>query len=286
MLQKLAILVTCHNRKAKTLTCLQSLYNCVLPHGYSFEVYLVDDGSTDGTAAAVKELYPAINIITGTGNLFWAGGMRFAWQMAIKKKFANYLLLNDDVFLFPFAISDLVEVHQYCIENFKVAGIYVGATTDPNTNEFSYGGYKILNNLTGASTKVMPKRGLIQHCDFANANILWVSQNVVDGIGILSDKFTHSLADFDYTHKAGKNNFPLLVSPNFDGVCENDHGNNWLSKKSTLQERIKYLKSPRHLAYNEYLYYIRKHYPYYLPISFIKLWARTLFPSIWDKYKK
>ena len=51
--QHISVLLTCHNRKAKTLGCLTSLYAAELPVGYDMEVYLVDDGCTDGTADAV-----------------------------------------------------------------------------------------------------------------------------------------------------------------------------------------------------------------------------------------
>jgi glycosyltransferase involved in cell wall biosynthesis len=61
----IAALITCHNRKAKTLACLSSLYNCTMPENYAFDVFLVDDGCTDGTADIIREKFPQINIIQG-----------------------------------------------------------------------------------------------------------------------------------------------------------------------------------------------------------------------------
>ena len=51
---ELAVLLTCHNRKDKTLACLESFYLAEKPVGYTFDIFLVDDGSTDGTNNAVK----------------------------------------------------------------------------------------------------------------------------------------------------------------------------------------------------------------------------------------
>ena len=45
----IAVLLTCHNRKVKTISCLKSLYEATLPKGFSLEIFLVDDGSVDGT---------------------------------------------------------------------------------------------------------------------------------------------------------------------------------------------------------------------------------------------
>jgi GT2 family glycosyltransferase len=282
----IAVLLTCHNRKIKTLICLNALFTCKLSQNYQFEVYLVDDGSTDGTGEAVKTHFPRVNVIQGNGNLFWAGGMRLAWAEALTQNYDGYLLLNDDTTLFSNSLIQLFNAHNYSVNKYSMGGIYIGTTNDPITNEYTYGGRRILSNLTGKSQVVKPQNGNIQSCDFANGNILFVSKNVVDAIGILSNKFTHFLADYDYTLTAKKRGFPILVCDNYCGACENDHGNNWLSSDFSLSERINYLKSPKHLAYNEYLFFIKRHFPFYLPISFLKLWAKTLFPTIWDKFKK
>jgi GT2 family glycosyltransferase len=286
MKNKIAILLTCHNRREKTLACLNALYTCQVPENYELDVYLVDDGSTDGTLEFVNRNYPLVNIIKGNGNLFWAGGMRLAWREALKQKFDGFLLLNDDTILHLNAIEQLIEVHNYSLEKNKKGGIYIGSVKDPDSEEYSYGGHKLMNNLSGNSKIVKPSQQKIQECDFANGNILFVSQNVVESIGILSDKFTHFLADYDYTLTAKKNGFPVLVCSSYCGTCENDHDKNWLSAEYSLSERIKYLKNPKYLAYNEYLYYIKRHFPYYWPIAFLKLWSKTLLPSIWDKFKK
>jgi len=39
-----AVLLTCHNRREKTLSCLAALYACVLPEGYRFDVFLLVAG--------------------------------------------------------------------------------------------------------------------------------------------------------------------------------------------------------------------------------------------------
>lgn len=85
-MKRIAVLLTCHNRREKTLTCLQSLYECQLPDNFDLDVTLVDDGSTDDTTRSVKENFPNITIIHGNGHLFWNRGMYLAWNNASKKK--------------------------------------------------------------------------------------------------------------------------------------------------------------------------------------------------------
>lgn len=285
MYKHIAVLITCFNRVEKTITCLESLYKAKLPKDFQFDVFLVDDGSTDGTTKAVKEKFPAVIVIKGTGKLFWAGGMRLAWKNALNNKYFGYLLLNDDTILYKDVFIELLNLHMHCRKELNNEGIYVGTTQDPISNDYTYGAYRLTNKLSGKSIKIKPETYKIQFGDFSNANILFISKKVVDTIGILSDKFTHKLADYDYTLKATKKGFPLLVGSSYCGTCEIDHGNDWLPSTTSFKERVKYLKDPKFLAYTEYLFYIRYHFPLYFPISYIKLWIKTLFPIIWDKFK-
>jgi GT2 family glycosyltransferase len=288
-MNRVAVLLTCYNRKDKTLNCLRAFYNAVeyFKSKDNFEIYLVDDNSSDGTKEAVRNNFPEVNIIIGTGHLFWAGGMRLAWNTAIEDgEFQAYLLLNDDTELLETTIRDLIQTHQYSLENYKKGGVYIGSTVDPITNNFTYGGRKIYQNgLVVKSGLVNPTNQPVE-CDFANANILWVSREVVNQIGIFNENYTHSLADFDYTFTAKKNNFPVLVAPGIGGYCIDDHGNNWLSSSATLKERIKFLYSPKGLSYKEYLYYIKRNFPLSYMYVFTVLWLKTLFPFIWDRFKK
>ena len=69
----IAVLMTCHNRKDKTLASLDSLFQQKMPADFRLEVYLVDDASTDGTAEAVTQKYPEVKVVEGNGSLFLNG---------------------------------------------------------------------------------------------------------------------------------------------------------------------------------------------------------------------
>ena len=105
----IATIITCHNRKEKTLTCLTDLMNQDVISDIDLNVYLVDDGSTDSTGNAVKQNFPQVNVLQGDGTLYWNGGMRFAFSEAMKNNYDYYLWLNDDTFLYSNAIKLLLE---------------------------------------------------------------------------------------------------------------------------------------------------------------------------------
>ncbi|PHK28356.1 hypothetical protein VF13_40810, partial [Nostoc linckia z16] len=108
-MKKIAVLITSHNRKEKTVACLHALFNCSIPTGYQINIFLVDDGSTDGTAEKVMFTFPAVRIINGNGDLYWNRGMHLAWRTALKSDTYDYFLwLNDDVTLFKTALEQLI----------------------------------------------------------------------------------------------------------------------------------------------------------------------------------
>ena len=285
--QKVAVLITCHNRKAKTLACLASLFEAKLPSGYELDVFLMDDGCTDGTGNTVKRLYPQISILKGNGYLFWAGGMRLAWETAMEKQsYDVYLLINDDVRLFADFMDNLIATERYSLTKSGKKGIYSGATIDEETNKTTYGGARIKTNHFVMRSQLLNPTQSPQACEITNANILWISRDVVDRIGIFDAYYTHGIADYDYSLRAVKKNIPVYLAPNICGICADDHGKNWKSCQVSLPKRIAYLKSPKGLAYNEYMHYIRKHFPLFVPYSFIMLWMKTFFPFLWSQFKK
>ena len=60
---KVAVILTCHNRKDKTVTCLEHLFlvfDDYIKKSHNLiglDVFLTDDGCTDGTVETVKDIF-------------------------------------------------------------------------------------------------------------------------------------------------------------------------------------------------------------------------------------
>lgn len=126
---KIAVIMTCFNRRETTLACLRALHQ----QTNTFDVFLTDDGSSDGTAEAIKAEFPQVNILQGNGNLFWVGGMRLAFGEAIKNSYNYYLWLNDDTFLETDTLDKLLNIQTCLSEQRCENSIIVGTTQDAIT---------------------------------------------------------------------------------------------------------------------------------------------------------
>lgn len=216
-------------------------------------LYLTDDNCTDGTAAEVLANFPNrdIRIVQGDGNLFWAGGMRLAWQTALNdsKAWDFYLLINDDTIFLEDALTELLRTHDYALNTYGKSGIYAGIVSSMDGREITYGAKRYASGLFGKSTSILPN-GQPQECLMTNANILLVSQHVVNKNGILSVKYSHSCADWAYGIEAARAGFPVLVTGKICARCDNDHDSEEQEHQKilnmTIRQRWAYFSSPIH----------------------------------------
>jgi len=183
---KIAVLITCHNRLKKTKQCLKALFSQRKIRNINLEVFLVDDGSTDGTSKFIKKRYPNINLIKANGDLYWAKSTNLAWRIAIKSKknFDYFLLLNNDTYLYEDAFNELF------FKNRHMNSIIVGSCCDPITKKRTYGGVKLNRNLLQPfKFKMTDINGMLQEVHIANGNVLLISKRIVKKIGILDGNF-------------------------------------------------------------------------------------------------
>lgn len=226
---KVSVLLTCHNRKEKTLTCLRKLFEQDT-EGFVFDVFLVNDGCTDGTAEAVREEFPQIHIIQGDGTLFWNRGMCLAWEEARKNsKHDAVLWLNDDTLLFPTALKTMGEMSTEHPDSIIVATI-----KSTNSNTVTYGGFK-------NDCLVIPD-GSLQTCNKFNGNCVLIPVSVSNQIGYMDPYYRHSKGDSDYAIRANQAGVKSLVAPVL-GTCDRN-ALEPIWSKGTIVERYKKLYSP------------------------------------------
>ncbi|MDZ7586811.1 MAG: glycosyltransferase family 2 protein, partial [Patescibacteria group bacterium] len=100
----LTISIVSYNTKALLRRCLASIYKYT--RELNFEVIVVDNASTDGSAVMVSKNFPQVKLIRNRQNYFYARANNQALKIALGKYF---LILNSDIFLKTNALKRLVD---------------------------------------------------------------------------------------------------------------------------------------------------------------------------------
>ena len=258
---RLAVLMTCHNRAADTVDCLTALKN-QKPFGASMDLFLVDDGSTDGTTLAVGRIFPDAVVIRGGGNLYWCGGMRVAFAQAMQKDYDFYLWLNNDTCMDEDALLRTFQTYADASSQLGGLMIIVGSTYDRESGNMTYGGWRQRAGKLGSISweKISPQAEHWIPCDSMNGNCVLIPRSVVKRTGNLDINFTHSMGDLDYGLRARKEGCQIVIAPGYYGVCSaNDGSGLWTDDRLPLLVRWNKLLGPKGLPIKEWMIFCRRH---------------------------
>jgi len=204
------ILMPAHNNKTEVLELLQCLQGQTLR---DFEIVFVDDGSTDGTAQEVLNVFPRTVILTGDGTLWWTGANVLGVNHILKKAKDDdfVLLLNNDLLVDHDYLSLLLNVAQSHPRSL------IGSTlVDHDNRSFMESGVRFTPDLQLIVTR---DRNLIDTTE------LDLDVDALPGRGTLvpvsafrtagnfdSRRLPHYCADYEFSVRARRAGYRLLVS--------------------------------------------------------------------------
>lgn len=213
---------------------------------------MVDDGSTDGTAEAVKALLPTAVVLRGNGNLWWAGGLQKALNWLGARGLspdAAVAFMNDDTgFDDDFFERATRELRHLPPGNFMVVpGVFYPSLTRseeaivcdwPRFRYRDYGRHP--ERIDCSSTRSLFMR--------------WQDLRRVGGFHPTT--LPHYLSDYEFTIRARRRGIRLVpavsVTARFSDLTTGDH---WKKEsRGTLADKLKRLFSPRFSANPLYLF--------------------------------
>lgn len=255
----LAVLLTCYNRKEKTLNCIQKTLPQLERSGVDFKFYICDDKSVDGTYECLKEMLPGHVVIQSTGNLFWCKGMHAVMRLAAEERYDYYLMINDDVDFFDDALEIMLSNYHQVGES---CGI-VGATRAVSSEKYTYGGRDEEEEF------VLPESEN-RECKWANWNCFLVNREIIEQVGIIDGKYQHAWGDYDYSYRMIKKGYKIYVADTCIGRCDlNPVKGSYKDKAVKETVRLKKMFAPKGAPFYSYMrYHIRvegrRKLPFYL----------------------
>jgi GT2 family glycosyltransferase len=104
---RVCIVVLNWNGRDMTVDCLRSL---LAMSGVRYSITVVDNGSSDNSADAIRQEFPRVQVIANKQNLGFAAGCNVGMEEALKEEGRDYILLvNNDTVVDPRLLAELVE---------------------------------------------------------------------------------------------------------------------------------------------------------------------------------
>lgn len=213
MVTRVHVLMASHNRRASTVRSVLAILEQASAE-LAVDVFITDDGSTDGTWEELQRLGERVHCTRGDGSLYWAASMAMAERRAVVGQPDFLLWLNDDTFVDQDALETMVSVSA----RFPGA-IIVGATRDPVSGELSYGGRLRLSRWHPQRLVATPASRAPERVDTFNGNLVLVPWATRLKVGPIDDLFPHAYADDDYGLRATGLGVDIIQAPGTLAIC-------------------------------------------------------------------
>lgn len=187
----LSIVLVCWNNKDYLEPCLRSLYDGQLDS--SFDVAVVDNGSTDGSQEMLRQQFPEVRIIQNSGNV----GLARACNQGTEATRGRYvLLLNNDTVVNGRSLDSLVAF----MDETPAAGAVGGKLLNPDGSfQAGYAGFSSLREEFLVATGVGDRlwSGYPSHLDasqpvragWLSSACLLLRRTALDKVGLLDEHY-------------------------------------------------------------------------------------------------
>jgi hypothetical protein len=176
---------------------------------------LVDNGSSDGSAAAARKAFPDVEVLETGSNLRFAGGNNAGMRLALSSGADFLILLNNDTLVDPGFVSRLMERMQQDLRCSIVAPkiLYAG---EPDRLWFAGGAVSLWSGTMRHIGIRETDRG--QHdspleIDYASGCCLMIRRSIVERIGMLDETYRMYGEDTDWCMRARRAGYTVWYEP-------------------------------------------------------------------------
>jgi GT2 family glycosyltransferase len=208
---RVGIVVLNWNQPTDTLACLESLRHVSYP---AYQVILVDNGSTDGSPALVRERHPDVTLIQNPTNLGFAGGNNVGIARALRDEADYVMLLNNDTELAPEMLRTLVDVAEGD-PTIGVVGPKIYYYDEASVIWSAGGGVDKLGQPWHYQADQVDD-GSRQHnedVDYVTGCAILVKRGVIDAIGALDERFFIYFEETEWCARARRAGYRVVYVP-------------------------------------------------------------------------
>ena len=251
---KIAIIIINWNTYQLTFNCLKSLKACTYNNK---TIFLVDNGSKDGSGDKIALEFPDINFIKNEINEGFTGANNKALKVILKQNFDYVLLLNNDTEVKPNFLS-LLEARMDSDQNLAATQPLILDFPNKNTIWNGGGSFNTFFGLSKTRSNGLiynPKLKIDTFTEWISGCCILVKIAVVREVGLLDNRFFVYFEDVDWSIRMTNLGYKLGVVPN-SIIYHHSSGSykkNNTSKEGNISPYAHYLNVRNHI------YLIKKH---------------------------
>ena len=191
------------NGREDTTACVESCLKLRYPN---FRILLVDNGSTDGSEALLRERFPELDVIQTGSNLGFAGGNNVGIRYALEKGADYVWLLNNDTVVDREALGELVRVAE-ADAGIGVVGSKIYYYDQPELLWFAGGGIRKFSKLSYHVGAKQQDSDLFQNdrqVDFITGCSLLIRRRTIEDVGLMNETYFLYCEDTDWSLRIRK----------------------------------------------------------------------------------
>lgn len=225
--------------------CFDSLRRCTIVP----DVFVVDNGSTDGTQQYIQKNYPEVHFIQSEENLGFGRANNIGLQYALDNNYDYVYLLNQDAWVMPDTFEHLVEISKRNPEYGVLSPLQMEAEMQHLDKNFVV--HVIANHLRNASYVVedlyLNRKREVYEVSFVMAAHWLMTRACLERVGGFSPTFPHYGEDDNYLHRVNYWQMRIGIVP--DAMAVHDRSNPvWSEEKKkyifNYIEPLKHVSNP------------------------------------------
>jgi len=237
----LSIVLVCWNNKSYLDACLKSLYETRLKN--TFDVIVVDNGSTDGSQQMLSEKYPDVMVIQNAGNV----GLGKASNQGVEHTKGKYvLLLNNDTIVNGQSFDTMIDFLEQNPKTGAVGGKLLNpdGTTQAGYNYFSSLFQELLvatrfGELIRPGYPAVMNAGDRRSVDWMGSACLMVRRSALDKVGLLDEGYFIYGDETDLQYRLKKTGWDIYYLPEVTTIHYGGRSmNRWSRRKMVYRGKM------------------------------------------------
>lgn len=189
--------------------CINSVVQSSLPA----DLYVIDNGSTDGTPKYIQNHFPYVFLVQSENNLGFGQANNKGLQYALDKGYDYVYLLNQDAWIYPDTLEILVKIQQQHSDYGVLSPIQIQANGQHFDLNFLKGTCSFNSTPTFLEDLFFKRKENVYEVAQVMAAHWLISRNCLSKVGGFSPTFQHYGEDSNYGHRLKYWGFKMGIVP-------------------------------------------------------------------------